>query len=419
MLVNTSGTANSNKFYEVEVVGDSVNARYGRVGAEGQRITYPGGQRKADSLIAAKKRKGYTEVAVIGSSSASDVASAEVLRRSSHEALVAPQAKGDARVGELIDLLVDQNRHSIATVSGGSITVKSNGQVATPLGVLAPSAVRQARTLLNQMRADYPPVRVDLLENYLRLVPQNVGMKAGWQDRFLSNMADFDAQATFLDQLEASVDFAQTDEDARADFRYRLAPVDDAKVIADMQREYERSANARHGSVARAKVSAVYTLSDATDAAARFDALSDSLGNVRTYWHGTRAFNVLSLLASGFKLPKTAGLVTTGAMFGNGVYFSKQSSKSANYARGGVWSSGRDQRWFMLRCDVAMGRSFAPHKASGFTRSERACDEILFGKGSKFDSIDVAAGTSGVINHEAITGKLDAIMPRYLVEFTG
>lgn len=57
----------SNKFWEIDLEGDSFTVRYGRIGTEGQSSTktYASAQeatKQADKLIAAKTKKGYQEV---------------------------------------------------------------------------------------------------------------------------------------------------------------------------------------------------------------------------------------------------------------------------------------------------------------------------------------------------------------------
>lgn len=435
MLTYTDAVGNNNKFYEITVSGDAVEVRYGRINTNGQRKTYSGGQRKADQLEAAKLRKGYVE---FRGAAAPRERVATDLRAASRAGLVAKGVKADdPRVSDLIDYLVAQNRHQIIETSGGSIKV-TDGQVSTPLGLLSEDAIREARIILGSMQSQGATRPVSLLENYLRLVPQEVPRQRGWHEDFLTSQREYDKQSLFLDQLEASVQFAAAQNSAvdngdkpSLSFRYQLAPVDDAKIIASMQHEYDKTSNQAHRGVVGAKVKAVYALTDtASDDA--FDAKVSSIGNVRQMWHGTRAFNVLSIAAKGFLLPTaTAGLVTAGAMFGHGIYASEQSTKSANYSRGGMWSSGVDHRWFMLRCDVAMGREFWPNRhasmrgANSWSHSYSTLgDQVLSGRlkddeGKGFDSINVKAGTCGVLNHEAIVGNLDQLKPRYLIEFSG
>jgi poly [ADP-ribose] polymerase len=69
-------------------------------------------------------------------------------------------------------------------------------------------------------------------------------------------------------------------------------------------------------------------------------------------FHGTRSANILNILTSGLMIkPKTA--VHTGSMFGNGIYFADQSSKSTQYAH--RWAGNKHSSAFLFLCDVAVG----------------------------------------------------------------
>lgn len=122
-------------------------------------------------------------------------------------------------------------------------------------------------------------------------------------------------------------------------------------------------------------------------------------------WHGTRAHNVLSILKGGLIIPTSAGGYTiTGRMFGDGVYFSDQSTKSLNYAYG-YWGGGsRDHNCFMLLAKVAMGKAYTP---PGPTQRLPAGYDSMFAKG----------GRSGVQNNEMIVYKLPQAHLSYLCEF--
>ena len=52
----------------------------------------------------------------------------------------------------------------------------------------------------------------------------------------------------------------------------------------------------------------------------------EPIGNVMELWHGTRVENVLSILKGGLIIPKSSAGHVTGRMFGDGVYFSDQST---------------------------------------------------------------------------------------------
>src|SRR5207237_10291665 len=81
-----------------------------------------------------------------------------------------------------------------------------------------------------------------------------------------------------------------------------------------------------------------------------FERRGRRIGNVMELWHGTRAGNLLSILKSGFVVPPPSAPHVTGRMFGDGIYFSDQSTKSLNYAHGHS-NGSREDRSFMSPCD--------------------------------------------------------------------
>lgn len=423
MLILVDPKTNANKFYSVTVSGDTVNIRYGRVGEEGTQRTISGGQVAAERQIAAKKRKGYKEAAVEGSAKAQVLRKDAATTRKAHADLAGDSK--DPRLVALIERLVRQNAHEIKTLSGGKMTVR-NGQVATPLGLLTVDAIDEATVLLNRLASDQK--NANLLADYMTLVPQNVGRGRDWTESFFSGARTVDQQRAFLDQLRSSVQLAKTIDadgnasgDAKRAFAYSLAPVDDKSVIADIKKMFQDTRNSAHPS-ARMRVANIYaTTSPASEAS--FDKVATTVGNVRRLWHGTRVHNVLSILATGMQVPtRNSGIHIAGRMFGDGIYFSEQSTKSLNYSRGGVWSSGIDSRALMFVADVAMGWEYRPN-LHGNRSGVNQWNQVLGGQvadpkhGRTFTSISVRAGTGGVRSHEAVVPGPSYVALRYLVEF--
>lgn len=435
MLVYVDPSANSNKFYHV-VLDDSgfVTTRYGRVGEPGKTNSpQSGGKAKFDSIVRSKNNKGYNPVDIAGSAKTE---AKDILGTASRKALVGDA--GDPALVRLVDRLVAVNAHEIKAASGGKLNVV-DGQVQTPLGLLTLNAISEARTVLREIEKDdfgTARDRANKVAKYMSLVPQNVGRSRNWVDNFLTTQADLDKQSQFLDQLKDSVEFArkQADVNANADedysdlFRYRITLVDDPKVIARLTKKFKDTANSAHGySVNNAKVKNVYALTDSKNEA-EFQKVAKELGNVKEMWHGSRAFNVLSIMSKGLLTPNNLSTArVAGAMFGNGLYLSEQSTKSANYSKGGVWSSGRDNQWYMFVADVVMGNEFWPNKWTGgstYGYSRPDYNGVLSGRvtdsdGKRWNSINVKGGTMGVMNHEAVVPGPQQVALRYLIEFEG
>lgn len=410
MLVKVETGANSNKFYELTLTGDTVQARWGRVGANGQTKAYSGGRAKFESLLRSKKAKGYREVEVVDSNT--HAASHAALRTASLRGLAKPAFADDQRIATLVDSIVSVNAHSIATASGGKIAL-ADGQLRTPLGVIGRASLDEADKLLDIIAASSDhDEQVRHLEHYLTLVPQKVGSRRGWEDALLTPEA-LGKQSEFVRQLRDSLDFieaqqAATGNSATVDFRYSLGIVEpDDPRFAQVASAFERSLNHTHPS-RRYKLTGLYDMTPPAEALDAYMAQREAKGNEQWMWHGTRASNVLSILAKGLYCPPANASFTTGRMFGNGIYASRQSTKSLNYS-GGVWAGQRlSDKAYMFSLQAVMGKSYAP----------KSWGENWSTVHRNYDSINVEPGTAGVANHEAVIWDTERINLRYLCEFS-
>lgn len=428
MLIFTDAKQNNNKFYELKLYEDGMlELRWGRVGAEGQKKTSYGGQGEFNSTLNAKLSKGYVRSQTVsiksGSASQSKVALAEAAKRDLLGDILSTDSNALMMV-KLVERLTEMNRHQIVAASNGNINIDDSGLITTPLGLVTANTIIDARKLLNtidryvqknQFTADK---YIEALEQYLKLIPQKVPSRRGWYENFFTEFSSLTSQGTLLDQLESSLDLYKSKEQdflkkAAQDnkiidkvFSTRLEVVTNAKVIKNIEKFFNENKNAKHVS-SHLKLKNVFELKD-EEKLARFEKYAKSLSNVQSLWHGTRAFNVLSILKNGLIIPKSGGSYNiTGRMYGDGLYFSDQSTKSLNYSYG-YWDGGpRDNNCFMFIADVAMGKMFEPVGYRGAN--------IYPMKG--YDSTFAKAGVGGVMNNEMIVYNLEQACLRYLCEF--
>lgn len=419
MLVKVDTNANNNKFYELSLMPDgSVHCRYGRVGAPGVTQVYHGGQAKFDSQMAAKKKKGYAEVDLIdapagmnSAGSAKSVASASLAQAAKKGLL---KEASDAALSKLIDSWAAANRHQIEMASGGMMSVSASGAVSTPVGIVSAASIAQARDLLPQIASTHDR---RLIEQYLTYVPQDFGRTRGWESRFES-ADEIARQSLFLDQLDGSVamaasmakaDGGKADEPA-AIFRYKLVRVTDPEKVADARRRFESTKNGMHQSSALS-LKNLYAVIDSEPHVGNWNAAAKAHGNVRRLWHGTGTANLLSMFHRGFVVPSSRSgstIQVTGRMFGDGAYFSDQSTKSLNYAQGGTWGGTRNDHCFMFLCDVVMGKEHRPSTyGDAVSAAKRAGCQSVYAKG----------GTASVRNNEMIVWDLKQVRISYLCEF--
>jgi len=243
------------------------------------------------------------------------------------------------------------------------------------------------------------------------LVPQEVPRKLTVEG-VLPNTPAIIKQNDLLDGLEASFTSAMSTPVKGKDDSQEVAPkvfnvsldlIESKKVFDLVSKRYSQTKHRQHV-CSHLGIKKIYSV-EIGNMLAEFGKKGAAVGNIQQLWHGTRSANLLSILKSGFIIPPSNASHCTGRMFGNGVYFSDQSTKALNYAYG-YWSGGSvDNNCFMFLVDVAMGRSYTP---KSYTDS--------FPK-SGYDSTFAKAKFSGVQNNEMIVYKTYQINPVYLVEF--
>lgn len=404
---------NNNKFYEMKLEDDdSVVIRYGRVGANGVTEHKGYGEATFEKVMKSKTKKGYKEVNVVtneGETVQSSKSIADIAKRDI--------AQGNTELHDLLDRLAKINRFQLLAASGGQIDIV-DGEVKTALGILVPlSSIEEAKLKLIELSEyvnhnDLSTSYVSTLQDYLTLVPQKIPSKRGWHEIFFSEFTTFQNQNDLLEQLENSVknskpiEATEPEEEIGRIFGYHLEVLDDNdETFNKIDEFYNRTLQRQHVSSNR-KLKKVYRMVNDVKAK-EYEEVSAKLGNEMMLWHGTRVSNILSILKGGLIIPPTVGgnYTIAGRMFGNGVYFSDQSSKSLNYSVG-YWGSGGYEQGsvFMLNASVAMGKTYTP---SGPTNHLPI----------NCDSIYAIGGKSGVINNEMIVPKTNQFRLDYLCEF--
>lgn len=415
MLIQVDTRVNHNKFYELSKLPDgNTLARWGRVGAGAQSRVYPG-HRSFAAKRDEKLAKGYVEFGDHDRRDALTHSHRPDLRKAVTAALLG--AGGGS--ADLITHLIGANRHAIDTATGGRIAVSDSGAVTTALGPVSLPQIARARRELSTLRTGYDRAAV---ERYLTLIPQKI---ASVRDTDWMTLRWCREQDDLLDALESAVTMsataaADTSADAPIHFRHTMVEIasTDPKFAAIAAR-FDKSRNTMHDAN-RLTLHRVWELRDEQGPA--WDARKSALKHTRQLWHGTSAGNVLSILRTGLICPPSnAGAYnTTGRMFGDGVYFSDQSTKSLNYAIGsapgqrGRTGSGNPM---MFLADVVMGRECRSDAAiSGsalVSRSRTGKDD----KGRGFNSLYVRGGHCGVRNNEMVVWNTDQIRLTHLCEF--
>lgn len=418
MYIKSNAAGNNNKFWHIAVHKDcTVHVKNGRVGGNGQ--TQP--VKSFPSLESAEAfydkkckekeapRKGYTKAKVLLGDAG------EVDSTSSNLAEVALKQieQSSPDTAKLIKYLSKVNVHNITS----STTIKydeSKGTFRTPLGIVTQEGIDEARELLDELvpyveKGQYTNSKfVDKAQQYIQIIPRKVGRVLDLEEIF-PDMEVFQKEGQILDSLDASLQQVLSDptnKDKKADapkiFDVKLDVVEDKAIIDHIVAFYNKTRKKMHTSY-NLRVKKVYAVT-VGDMKESWDSDGAQMSNIKELWHGTRAANLLSILKGGLMIPKSSAGHVTGRMFGDGVYFSDQSTKSLNYSQG-YWSGGRDNHCFMFLADVAMGKEYVP---SGPSQS--------FPKPG-YDSTYAIGGKSGVMNNEMIVYRTSQCNLKYLVEF--
>ncbi len=424
---------NNNKFWNITLLPDfTVTTHWGRIGDSGQTKEFKHPDLESAERLFDKKCREKSSGA--GSSGAKyvkqrtiDTGCSVAKERSKFhlaELAVKQIATNNPEAVTLVRELTRQNIHDI--LQHTQITLGDDGIFRTPLGVVTQEGIDEARRLLATIGRyvesdgyDEAPFK-SAVEHYLMAVPQNLGHGRPDLRKLYPSPQAIQAQNQILDSLQASLqtvltapanpDVANPDPlPEPALFDAKLFLVEDRKTIDRITRKYQATQQSVHVSSAY-KVNRVFGVEIAAMQSA-FDREGSQFGNVQELWHGTSVGNILSILKSGLKIAPPATAHIAGKMFGNGIYFSDQSTKSLNYAAG-YWHQGTAsaQTCYMFLFNVAMGNAYTPHSPAecfGWTAAKPGYAST-FAKG----------GRSGVLNNEMIVYRESQCAPAFLVEFT-
>lgn len=425
-LIMTDIDANNNKYWYAAVMDDgSYVQENGRVGATNpQRRTKQLGvdsaKREFNKKVNEKLAKGYEYAKVI-----TTTVNQETVVKSNLESVAVKEIEHNTpEVAELIKKISKANIHDIVKASGITYDEK-NGDFKTPLGVVTQDGIDEARKylieiadlLINQVSYDDSLFKTKT-NKYLQIIPQNIGLhinsRFGVKDIF-PDIQSIQKQNGILDALDASLQKVlaaptTTTGDASAIdvanklFSVKLYSSTDATLFDRINKKFLSTLQNMHTS-SSLKLKRIFTV-EIDHMKKAFDKKSPSVGNIKELWHGTRTSNLLSILKGGLVIPKSNAPHVCGRMFGDGIYFSDQSTKSLNYSQG-YWSrgSGYDNNCYMFLADVAMGKEYIPASSS----------HNLPKPG--YDSTYAIGGKSGVSNNEMIVYSLDQCNLTYLCEF--
>lgn len=366
--------ANSNKYYTIELHEGNGKYRiftdYGRLGSRGTKQV-----RETDSLFAAeaefdrlvrnKLRKGYVEVDLAQSTTGSDKAK-ELIDVTQVKVVKKPSRRKKSDLHPLIQAFVaqifDEARQKLNILVKGDI----NSDGTSPLGKLSVNQIEKGRSILQEIAdiINYKKDRItindvlSLSKEYYANIPKVFGRRVTPEKVAIMTPEKISEEMDILKFYEDSLRMGSVIYDVdNIDKQYQslnsdigiLDPnCDKYKEIVD----YVINSQSNYHSVYLI-VKRIFTVKQ--HKAPDFD---DSMGNVKELFHGTRSANMPGILSSHLKLPRQLrGVHITGAMFGPGIYFASQSTKSSQYSCSRFGGTvNRYPTAFMFLADVALGR---------------------------------------------------------------
>lgn len=410
----TGEVRNNNKYWNAQLYDDGrVHAEWGRVGcAKPDDDWWDGGEAYLNQKVKEKEKKGYTHQKTVGEvNAAATKGGAEVKDRDLHAIAKAQILKTSSpTLDRLIKRFVDANVHKITTST--QITYNSTtGLFATPLGIVTSDGLTEARDLLAQLA---PRVRSRnfstdtdaILCKYLRIIPQNLGMKRFTTETVIPDDNAVQKQNDLIDSLESSYQ-AMTTAPAGADkkaktaesvFKVDLDVLSDAAERRRLENYFESSKKRMHG-YDNVKVREIFKVKihDMDNGFER------STTPIKEVFHGTSQANCLSILKSGLKVSPPSTAAIAGKMFGNGVYGAINSTKSLGYTFGRWGQGGVGDSGWLFMCNFAMGNIETVHSSKPS------------GAGRGYDSIWAKAGHS-LHNDELIVFRNSQVTITYLLE---
>lgn len=460
---------NNNKYYNLEIqvskTGDArIFTQYGRVGgtaAKEYRVCDSSSQAESESdkIVKAKTKKGYVEVKLVRADVGSDVGKAKV---EANTMTVEAAKKAGVKVeeedestsklhGEVKDLIRTWFGVTQEFIELNLDTKKCPlGQLSLEQITKGKDILEEARKIVHQKKADVTELNT-LTNQYYSNIPHNFGYTRINADALRfddDNKIDkaFDILDVFGDaknvqsviSKKSSVDAQYATLNANLEW---VDPLDPTWKWLDTMLHETRAGN--HHFLGKLKTHKIFKVArndedkhflknaeeiakecgkhSPSDVYARFvknrpdvpKELQDlyKKANICPGWHGTRRANMIGITTKGL-LIRPSGVAHAGSMYGDGIYWATNSTKSINYCdvKGSYWAQGANKTAYLFLGDVAFGNQKVVNGSNFYSRSNIKPHHSVFAK----------AG-SAVYNDELITytatGAQQQHALRYIIEF--
>lgn len=416
--------ANSNKYYTIELHEGNGRYRiftdYGRLGFRGTKQVRKTdnlsvAEYEFDRLVKSKIRKGYIEVELAQSTTGSekareliDTTHVKVTKKSSNR-------KKKSSLDPLIQALVTQ----IFDEAGRKLNTLVKGSAATdgvsPLGKLSVRQIEKGRSILQEIAdiIDHKQGLVtiqdvlSLSNEYYVNIPKAFGRRVTPQMVAISSPDKISEEMEVLKFYEDSLRMGNVLYDNENIDKQYLSLNSDIGVLDPKSEKYQEIVDYVHRSQSSYHSVNLFVRNIFTVKQHKAPKFDDSMGNVMELFHGTRSANVPGILSTHLKLPnQLRGVPITGAMFGPGLYFASQSTKSSQYSCSRFGGTvNRYPTAFMFLCDVALGRIKKVEHAHYFLKPPSGYHSVMGVKGRS------------LLHDEYIVYREAQQQIRYIIEF--
>lgn len=459
---------NNNKYYNLEIVKSDKGkfylfTQYGRVGAKNPAKEYRlcddqyQAESEAEKIVKSKNKKGYVEVKLAKADVGSDAGQVKV-ETSKVTVEQLKKAGVDVKEEGHVSKLHNQVQDLVRTWFGVTqefIELNLDTKKC-PLGQLSLEQIDSAKTILEEARTIVHAKKIDtqelnkLTSSYYSNIPHVLGHKINpdvlrFDDDTKIDKA-FDILDVFMDAknvqnviskksaidsqyatLNADLEFIDPSEptwkwldamlkETRANNHSYLGALKTHKVFRVNRHKEDQVWLEAAEKIA--KDGATYQPSDVYSKLVerRPDVPKEmqdlyKRANILPGWHGTRRANMIGITTKGL-LIRPSGVVHAGSMYGDGIYWATNSSKSINYTdvNGSYWAGGSAKTAYLFLADVAFGSQKVVSSSSMYTRSNIKPHHSVWAK----------AG-SAVYNDELITyvasGPGQQHRIKYIIEF--
>lgn len=274
----------------------------------------------------------------------------------------APQKTMDNRVSSFLTHIYYEAGHAVRSyLNTGAL----KSTIDNPLGTLSQAQLDIGVEILEEIRKtmlsskDYQQL-MSLTSGFYTAIPQQVSRRPDWNvlcintDEKLNSAFDLIELLGDVKGVQNTFHATSTDWDRYENIGANIVPIEKHDPIYKKIEKGVLDSRSSYHQFSHIHITDIYDI--------RVKSQKDTgwfdpkhYGNVQPLYHGSRNANILGIMSKGLLL-RPPGVVITGSMFGAGLYFGSNSSKSLQYstANWGRTLNGKTEIYIFV-CSVALG----------------------------------------------------------------